>query len=302
MNKITKKINLIISVLIIIILCNQFIFSRYYDPDTGRFTTADSVTPGGGANSQGLNRYSYCSNNPVKYVDPSGHAEFISDMIASTKEIIMSKIQSLKDQFNPSKSLDFMLIKGDKEYLKQLETRSDSIFNNSFMNNLTWAYSDTKKDINVLTGDMENRPGWYVPIICALALDAYMYKGIPHLTGEKLKERIAKTPHEFANRKLVVDDPNTGIFYKLREGTNGLEVEFTTTRSEMEQLAKSFEINNNSIYAVTRESQELYINKIANEMKGIFPDNVIEAKKQSYRDKFQKHAPDWAKKLDNTSK
>ena len=49
--------------------------ARYYDPDLGRFITADTVTPGGGFAPQGLNRYSYCRNNPVKYIDPSGHFE-----------------------------------------------------------------------------------------------------------------------------------------------------------------------------------------------------------------------------------
>jgi RHS repeat-associated protein len=47
--------------------------ARFYDPDLGRFITADTVTPGGGFDPQGLNRYSYCRNNPVKYVDPTGH-------------------------------------------------------------------------------------------------------------------------------------------------------------------------------------------------------------------------------------
>ena len=44
--------------------------ARYYDPALGRFISADTVTPGG---TEGLNRYSYTSNNPVKYSDPSGH-------------------------------------------------------------------------------------------------------------------------------------------------------------------------------------------------------------------------------------
>ena len=43
---------------------------RFYDPLLGRFVSADSVTPPG---SQGLNRYAYGLNNPVKYTDPNGH-------------------------------------------------------------------------------------------------------------------------------------------------------------------------------------------------------------------------------------
>ncbi len=45
---------------------------RYYDPPIGRFTQADTIVPYPG-NPQALNRYSYVANNPLKYVDPSGH-------------------------------------------------------------------------------------------------------------------------------------------------------------------------------------------------------------------------------------
>jgi len=45
--------------------------ARYYDPIIGRFISADTIVPDF-ANPQSLNRYSYCINNPLKYVDPSG--------------------------------------------------------------------------------------------------------------------------------------------------------------------------------------------------------------------------------------
>jgi RHS repeat-associated protein len=44
--------------------------ARMFDPMLGRFIQPDTITPGG---PQGLNRYSYGLNNPVKYSDPSGH-------------------------------------------------------------------------------------------------------------------------------------------------------------------------------------------------------------------------------------
>ncbi len=47
-----------------------FYNARWYDPSLGRFTSADTLVPGG---VQGYDRYAYTSNNPVKYVDPSGH-------------------------------------------------------------------------------------------------------------------------------------------------------------------------------------------------------------------------------------
>ena len=45
--------------------------ARYYDPALARFITADTVYDAG---PQGLNRYSYALNNPIRYRDPSGHS------------------------------------------------------------------------------------------------------------------------------------------------------------------------------------------------------------------------------------
>jgi RHS repeat-associated protein len=47
-----------------------FYNARWLDPLLGRFAQADTVTPGG---VQGLDRYAYTLNNPLKYTDPSGH-------------------------------------------------------------------------------------------------------------------------------------------------------------------------------------------------------------------------------------
>ncbi len=47
--------------------------ARLYDPLLGRFISADSIVPEPG-NLQAFNRYSYCVNNPLIYVDPSGHS------------------------------------------------------------------------------------------------------------------------------------------------------------------------------------------------------------------------------------
>ncbi|MBA3532810.1 MAG: RHS repeat-associated core domain-containing protein, partial [Ardenticatenales bacterium] len=49
-----------------------FYNARYYDPTLGKFLQADTIVPEPG-NPQSWNRYAYTMNNPVKYVDPTGH-------------------------------------------------------------------------------------------------------------------------------------------------------------------------------------------------------------------------------------
>ena len=48
----------------------MFYNARWYDPSLGRFAQADSIIPGG---VQGLDRYGYVNNNPLRYTDPTGH-------------------------------------------------------------------------------------------------------------------------------------------------------------------------------------------------------------------------------------
>ena len=44
-----------------------YLRARYYNPVIGRFTQEDTYR------GDGLNLYAYCRNNPVFYIDPSGH-------------------------------------------------------------------------------------------------------------------------------------------------------------------------------------------------------------------------------------
>ncbi|MFQ9892255.1 MAG: RHS repeat-associated core domain-containing protein, partial [Emergencia sp.] len=44
-----------------------YLRTRFYNPVIGRFTQEDTYR------SDGLNLYTYCANNPVFYVDPSGY-------------------------------------------------------------------------------------------------------------------------------------------------------------------------------------------------------------------------------------
>ena len=59
--------------------------ARYYSSSQGRFTSPDSV-PGGIANPQSLNLYTYVLNNPLKFIDPTGHLPILSGLAFPTAE------------------------------------------------------------------------------------------------------------------------------------------------------------------------------------------------------------------------
>ena len=49
-----------------------YLRARYYNPEIGRFISEDSYW-GEDTNPLSLNLYTYCFNNPIKYIDPTGH-------------------------------------------------------------------------------------------------------------------------------------------------------------------------------------------------------------------------------------
>jgi len=51
-----------------------YLNSRYYDPQTRRFISADSITTNTGNDVLGYNLYSYCKNSPVGSADYDGHS------------------------------------------------------------------------------------------------------------------------------------------------------------------------------------------------------------------------------------
>ncbi|MCP4366956.1 MAG: RHS repeat-associated core domain-containing protein [Deltaproteobacteria bacterium] len=78
--------------------------ARYYDPALARFITPDTLYD---ADPQGLNRYSYCSNNPLKHIDPDGHEKIIVTGSETSSprykyNFIEPSIKAIKDQTSNS--------------------------------------------------------------------------------------------------------------------------------------------------------------------------------------------------------
>ena len=61
---------------------------RAYDPLVGRFLSADPYIQAPD-NTQNLNRYSYCLNNPLRYSDPSGEFFFVAGVLLLGGGLIM---------------------------------------------------------------------------------------------------------------------------------------------------------------------------------------------------------------------
>ena len=70
-----------------------YLNSRYYDPETGRFISPDSLKYLEPTYNNGLNLYAYCLNNPVRYSDPTGCSivlQFIISLLAYAGYAVVS--------------------------------------------------------------------------------------------------------------------------------------------------------------------------------------------------------------------
>ncbi|MBU1585483.1 MAG: RHS repeat-associated core domain-containing protein, partial [Proteobacteria bacterium] len=70
--------------------------ARLYDPVLGQFVMADSMIPDQ-FNPQSLNRFAYCLDNPVKYIDPSGHIKILGFNFGTTPTFGEGNVMGIND-------------------------------------------------------------------------------------------------------------------------------------------------------------------------------------------------------------
>ncbi|UHA74524.1 RHS repeat domain-containing protein [Paenibacillus sp. 481] len=110
----------------------QYLRSRWYDPNIGRFTTEDTYE-GEIKNLLSLNLYTYVANNPLKYIDPSGH-RFLSAQLAELEFVIDHAME--------------LTSKGDPEYWanrQYLGVKFQPIFNDNNNNQFKYLFGQLTK-------------------------------------------------------------------------------------------------------------------------------------------------------------
>ncbi len=79
-------------------LSNLFYYSKWwFSPYINHFISADTIVASY-ANPQALNRYSYVTNNPLKYTDPTGHMQCEDNQGACISANQITKNESIKHE------------------------------------------------------------------------------------------------------------------------------------------------------------------------------------------------------------
>lgn len=112
-----------------------YLRARYYNPSNGRFNSRDTFA-GRSGDPLSLNLYTYCKNNPVKFIDPSGH-DTVEAAAFAAKNPRPTKVNS----------------PGDAKILKQWDDKYNRLLNSPpSVNSASDAamYTSLRKEVTVL--------------------------------------------------------------------------------------------------------------------------------------------------------
>lgn len=126
-----------------------YLQSRYYNPEWGRFLSADSFSYIDNSTRMGFNAYVYCMNNPIMFVDPSGHKTNDVGLAILKTLCVCIEIDAITDFFEDlmqSIDIDFNfndwyddLPKPDRDILGEISLYFATMFNdlsNSLLNDI----------------------------------------------------------------------------------------------------------------------------------------------------------------------
>jgi RHS repeat-associated protein len=104
--------------------------ARFYSPKLGRFLSADTIVPSF-ANPQSLNRFSYVTDNPLKYTDPTGHM-FVADGYQSRG----CSNPTYCSNGRPRSPQELVEMRNDNKDKKNKDKRDDNPIKDDFVNTL----------------------------------------------------------------------------------------------------------------------------------------------------------------------
>ena len=179
-----------------------YLRARFYNPVIARFLSEDTYY------GDGLNLYSYCHNNPVRYVDPSGH-------LCEEK---YNAVESLREQ-DGSNAAD--ALKKYKELREQGYT-PEQIKNGDYNLKFTADEVNKLKETVINEGQMLKDMGLSNKLLGPAIAGAYdrttgkIYTAINDYTGNVpkelapiIRERIKNMPSEVRNSYIKTKGPGT---------------------------------------------------------------------------------------------
>jgi len=208
--------------------------ARYYDTGIGRFISPDTVVQSF-SNPQTLNRYSYCLNNPLKYVDPSGHLVIFDDpsfqaflgqwditsggsMYYGDPSALLSDWLRLKEGWDAFASVE-------PGVAQELETREDVVeltwsFWGSFGARGSITHGDVREGKQIIEFDVGHKTGSIKDFACSVAhevshaqeghfMDSVQEEAQAYAfefwVGAKLGLHLDNTAHAFAMNFVGLD-------------------------------------------------------------------------------------------------
>lgn len=171
---------------------DYYLRARYYDPTIGRFTQEDTYR-GDIANPRSLNLYSYVMNNPVKYVDPTGHRAEIDGEGSYSAKTLPTKPDTKTSSTSTSTSTTSTKCDGkiNKGIIRLIQDKSNQ-FNEWSENTNIKAEIDLAK-----IGLEENSPDYTQKVVDrVLESDKMIESAIDMVTGFESSVKVIKTVNE----------------------------------------------------------------------------------------------------------